>query len=315
VQLGDAHRLDPLDGVHCRPECPQGTDEVRSRSLVAHVDDLDDGELAAPNRLGDLLERRELEDPADGSDLVGDVGRPLVPRVQHLGRALPREEEHAGVDVRDRVQLHLEGGDDAEAPAAAAQRPEQVAVVVGVDATQLSVSGDELDGGDAVGRQPELAGVPADSPAERVAGDADVRRGAVQRGEAEIGCPRDDVGPSRARRDPGDPALDVDLDPLERVGLDQDLVVHLAQRLGVVPGALGRDLQAVGPRELDGRDHVGLVGGDDDERGLLDDGRVERLRRSVPSVPARLDHSALEAVRSELRAGTGATRGFVYATA
>jgi hypothetical protein len=62
-----------------------------------------------------------------------------------------------------------------------------------------------------------------------------------------------------------------------------------------VSGALGRDLEAVGLGELDHRDHVGDVVGDDDERRLLADGRVERLRRRIPPVPARLDHGTLEA--------------------
>ena len=67
----------------------------------------------------------------------GTVAHPLAPRVQHLGGALAREEEDAGVDLRDRVELELERGDDAEVAAAAAERPEQLRLVVAVDAAQL----------------------------------------------------------------------------------------------------------------------------------------------------------------------------------
>jgi len=52
-----------------------------------------------------------------------------MPRVQHLRRALPREEEDAGVDVRDRVELELERRDDAEVPAGAPECPEELGLV------------------------------------------------------------------------------------------------------------------------------------------------------------------------------------------
>ena len=59
---------------------------------------------------------------------------------------------------RDRVELDLERGDDPEVAAAAAQRPEQVGLVVGVDAAELAVGGDELDRGDAVRRTGRACG-------------------------------------------------------------------------------------------------------------------------------------------------------------
>jgi hypothetical protein len=86
--------------------------------------------------------------------------------MQHLGRALPREEEDAGMDIGNRVELHLERGDDSEVAAAAVQRPEEVGLVVVVDAAWGTVGRDELDRGDAVRRQAELARVPAEAAAE-----------------------------------------------------------------------------------------------------------------------------------------------------
>jgi hypothetical protein len=53
--------------------------------------------------------------------------------VEHLGRALPQEDEPAGVDLPDRVERELDRGDDTEV-AAAAQRPEEVGVVLVVGA-------------------------------------------------------------------------------------------------------------------------------------------------------------------------------------
>jgi hypothetical protein len=50
----------------------------------------------------------------------------------------------AGVDGLDRQQADLDAGDDAERAAAAAERPEEVRVVVRIDAAKLPVGGDDL---------------------------------------------------------------------------------------------------------------------------------------------------------------------------
>ena len=47
--------------------------------------------------------------------------------------------------------------------------------MVGVGADQGAVGDDDLDRGQVIGGQAQLAGVPAGAAAERVAGDADVR--------------------------------------------------------------------------------------------------------------------------------------------
>ena len=116
----------------------------------------------------------------------------------------------------------------------------------------------------------------------------------MQRREPEVGRRRDDVAPLRAGADASDPALRVDLDTLELVGLDEDHVVQCPERLGVVSGALGGDLHPVRAGEVDDLDHVLCVGRHGDERRLLDDGEVEGLRGGVPAVPTGLDHGALE---------------------
>ena len=61
----------------------------------------------------------------------------------------------------DRVQRELDRGDDAEVAAAAAQRPEQVGVLVGGGADELAARGHELDGEHVVGREAVLALEPA----------------------------------------------------------------------------------------------------------------------------------------------------------
>jgi hypothetical protein len=93
------------------------------------------------------------------------------------------------------VEGDLHRGDDAEVAAAAAQRPEQRGVVLGVDAAELAVGGDDLDRQDAVGGQAVLAREPADAATEAVADDADVGRRAGERREALLGRGRG--GPRR----------------------------------------------------------------------------------------------------------------------
>ena len=58
---------------------------------------------------------------------------------------------------------NLQPRGDAEVPAAAAQRPEQVGVVVGVDAQDLAVRRHDLGGEQVVDRHPVLADEEADA--------------------------------------------------------------------------------------------------------------------------------------------------------
>ncbi len=164
-----------------------------------------------------------------------------------------------------------------------------------VDAAQPAVRGDQLDREDAVGREAELPGIPADAAAERVAGDADVRRRAVERGEAELGRPRHDLLPLGARPHPRDAPLGVDHDAAEAVGAQQDHVVHRPERLGVVARALRRDLQPVGGRVADDLGDVPLVLGHGHGSRLLGEGGVVGQGGSVPAGLAGLEHRAADA--------------------
>ncbi len=60
--------------------------------------------------------------------------------MQHLVGALESEEVRAGVELVDLDDAELDGGHDAEVPAAAAQCPEQLGLVLGVDADQLAAA-------------------------------------------------------------------------------------------------------------------------------------------------------------------------------
>ena len=73
----------------------------------------------------------------------------------------------------DRVEPELEAGRDAEVAAAAADRPEQVRIVLGVDAEELAVGGHDLGGEQVVDREAVLADEVADAAAERDPADPD----------------------------------------------------------------------------------------------------------------------------------------------
>jgi hypothetical protein len=143
--------------------------------------------------------------------------------------------------VCDREQLQLDRGDDAEAAAAAAQRPEQVGLVLAVGAHELAVGGHQLDRVHMVGGQAVLTAEKAHPTAERVADYADVGRGARQRGEPVPGRGLDDLEPDRSRLDAGGPAGRFDRDSAHPLGLDEDRVVERVERTCIVARSLRGD--------------------------------------------------------------------------
>jgi hypothetical protein len=151
-----------------------------------------------------------------------------------------------------------------------------------VRAHQVTVGGHELDRRDAVRLKAVRACEPAHAAAERVAGDADVGRGAVQTGETQLREPRADALPLDARADAHSAGAGVDRDLVEPGHVHEQASLLRAKRAGVVAGRLRRDPQPALARELDGRDDVALVRREDDGVGPLFEQRVERLAGGVP---------------------------------
>src|SRR5207247_4288540 len=110
------------------------------------------------------------------------------------------------------VEAELDRGDDPEVAPAAAQRPEQVGLVLRIDAAEDAVRSDELDRRDAVRREPVLPREPAHPAAERVADDADVWRGAVKGEQPVLRGRGDDLLPLDARLGARDLGARLDLD-------------------------------------------------------------------------------------------------------
>ena len=78
------------------------------------------------------------------------------------------------------MQLELEIGDDAEIAAAAANGPEQVGFIVGVDSADLTVGRDDCRGQDIIDGQSVFPIQTAETGAQREAADARVRNDACR---------------------------------------------------------------------------------------------------------------------------------------
>ena len=134
------------------------------------------------------------------------------------------EERAAEHDRADLVQPVLEGDDDAEVAGASAQAPEEVRVLGLGRGHESPVSGDEIDGEQIVDRQTVLAGEPADSAAERQAGDSGVRDLAAGQCEAVRLRLAVEVAPQRTCLCACDLGIGVDPDALHAREVEDDPV-------------------------------------------------------------------------------------------
>ncbi len=200
-----------------------------------------------------------------------------------------RPERRAGDDRAHRVQPVAELGDDAEVAAAAADRPEQVRVLVGAGGDLRAVGEDDVRAEQVVDREAVLAGQVADAAAERQSADAGGAQDAERRGHADLGRGGVDLGQGRASSDGDRASGRVDRDRRQRREVDHDAVVDRAEAGGAVAAAADRERDVVGAGEADpGRHVVGAGCAEDDAGRAVDHAVVDRAgpRRSR-SPPAR----------------------------
>jgi len=274
------------DGVELRIEHAQGRGESGTVALGAEKGQLDHGERPAAKVRGQLGQVRQLEDPAERRALIRHALEPFAPRVQDLQASSDRPEQGAGVDLRHGVERELESGDRPEVAPAAADRPEQVGLVLGVRPHQPALGGDDVRGEDAVRREPVLAQHPAQAAAERVADHADVRRCASQEGEAVDGCCCGEVVGEHSRFHARAASRGVHLDRPHALRPEEQDTVAPPDRSRVVAPALEGDPEAVLCRERDGCCHVLRRLREDDRSRLLVDGQVPALPGDVPPLVA-----------------------------
>ena len=179
-------------------------------------------------------------------------------------------------------------------PPPPAERPEQVGLGLRVDDPHLAVRGDELDLDDVVDGQPVLAHEPAQTAAQRQAGDAGRRHDAAGgRLPVDAGGPVVLV-PGDATLGPGPPAARVDVDAAHQGQVDHQPAVGHGATGHVVAAAPHRDLQAAVAAEVHGVTHVGDgVAAGDQPRSLVDQAVVHGPRHVVAGI-AGSDQRAVE---------------------
>jgi hypothetical protein len=129
--------------------------------------------------------RRGVQAGDDDVQLARQRRDDLAGQAEHVGSLLEFPEQQAGLHDRPHlVQAELELGDHAEVAAAAADRPEQVGILVRRGPLDPPVGGDQLGRGEVVDGQPGLAGQPAHATAQRQPADTGVTDRAGGHGQA-----------------------------------------------------------------------------------------------------------------------------------
>ena len=247
--------------------------------------------------VGELGRRRNPSEVRGDARLVG--GGLLVGsiRPEHVVRAVggyPR----LGVDhvVVERVEIELEGGHDADGPAAPG-RPQQVGVPLCGRRHALAAAGDDVDRPEVVGGEPVFRREVARAPAEREPRHPGVGDHAAGGRQPERLGGAVDQPPVRARADPGGPGVGIDANPLQSGTVDDQAAGDDRRAGDAVAAAPNRDIEAVIAGERDRRGHVvdGLAVGD--RRGILVHHPVPDPARVGVRVVVRDDEIAVEPVR------------------
>ncbi len=177
------HRLDQVDRRW--PELAQRSDDALALVGITavrhdHADHRVSLHLGRHERRGWCGDERE---PA--AHLVGRAEHEVAVEAHEVAPHRRWEDQHAAEKQRrDRVQLEVERGHDAEVAASAPEAPEQIGVLVGGRDHLASVRGHHLGLDEVVAGEPELPLEPAAAAAEREPGDAGRRHAPAGDGEA-----------------------------------------------------------------------------------------------------------------------------------
>ena len=225
---------------------------------------------------------------ADRRQRAGRRGREVVPHGQHLlARAAGiGGEEPRGPSQPPRAQVH--GGDDREAAAASAQRPEEV--VLAVHAPPLAGGRHDVQRGHAVERQTERAAREPHAAAGREPADRHVRARAGRDREPAAREPAVELEVAQPGPDRGDVA--VEPEAIEAADVEHDGVA--ARRRAVVRVAAGahdqRHVVAAGPAH-DGLHVGGVAHAHDRRRPDRVEAPVEHKPRAVVAAVAGREHA------------------------
>ena len=185
----------------------------------------------------------------------------------------------------DVVAAEGERRDDAEVPAAAAQRPEQVGVRGRAGRDERAVGEHDVGGEEVVHGEAEAPGQVADAAPERQAGHAGGGEEAGRGGHAERHRRMVDVSPGASGVGADGVVLRVDRGAAQQGQVDDQGVVLHAEPRRVMAAAPDGDLDAVLAGEADAGDDVGDVPAARDGRGaLVDHAVVDGAGLVIPGV-------------------------------
>ena len=201
------------------------------------------------------------------------------------------------VNCDDVVQLEAQPRDDAEVAAAAADRPEQVGVPLGVDLQHPAVGGHDLGRQQLVDGHAVLADEEADPAAERDAADADRAGVAEAGGEPVLAGGGRVLAGGEAAAGPGGAARKVEVEPAQAAQVEHDAAVAGGVAGGAVAAAADGQLGAAVAGERDDAGHVGRVGGAGDQRGASIDVAEEDGARGVVARVLRREDRPLDFAR------------------
>ena len=248
---------------------------------LAEVAPHDPADLAKVQLLGERRGGRDREQRQESVQLPRRAGQELAVGAHHLLGLLERPERGSGQDGADGMQSELERGDDAEVAAAAADRPEQVGVLLGARTRLCSVGEHDVGLEQIVDRQAVAPRQVADPAAERQPADAGGRDEATWRREAVRVRGLVDLTPGAATADSDGARLGVHLDRPQQGQVRDDSVVANPEARAVVPAAAHRQRKLMRPREADRTRHVLRVCAARDQRRAPIDHRVVDLARVV----------------------------------
>jgi hypothetical protein len=192
----------------------------------------------------------------------------------------------------DRPRLEFEAGDDAEVAAAAAQRPEEVGVLVRRRAQPRTRCGDDLGRDQIVDGQPVRPRQPAEAAAEGQAGDAGSGVDSRRHRQAIGGGRRIEIGERSARLNVDPAHLRRDADAVHAREVDHQAAVGHGAAGDVVAAALDRHERAGLPREAHRRRDVLRVGAPRDQRRALVYHCIPHGAGGVEAVVAGTQHGA-----------------------
>ena len=290
VDGGIRHRHDHLGDR--RGDRPERVERRVPVGRVAGPDEQDDDGLLADLVGWDERGRRERHDDRDRGQLLGRARGDRDEAPEDVGGR--RQHECATEHHPDRVELELEARHDPEVAATAADRPEEVLVLVRIGGQQPAVGGHDLDRLEGIDRQTELPNEEADTAAERQPGDAD--RPGVPEGRCEtMGSGGFRVLPGRhAGLDPRGLPLGVDVESLHVREIEHDAAVDGAVTCNAVTAAPHREGHPGFACQDHGARDVAGTGRLDDEGRAPIEHRVVREPGDVVLGSAGDDQLALE---------------------